>query len=337
MSVTLPGTGSVVATETIGGADYQLVKLVTGTPGSTTPLTTTPPIAAGTNVIGHVIVDSAPSTAVTGTVALTGAVPAGTNVIGHVIVDTAPTTAVTGPVTDTQLRATPVPTSVADGGNVILGAKADAAWDLAAASPTQQALFKKIALEAEAIRAGVTDPAAVSIIQAQAQTKGTRDTNGIQTQQVKDTGRATVALVVDEFQTSAVAETIINTLQSSKAGAANATGLTSYVVTSGKTLRISTITAQVTTTTGNTTAVKCIIRARVNAGGAAVVTSPLQAEVAGVSSNTTIGAGAVLPLTIPDGFEIPAGGGIAFTVQTPGWTATTAAPLVVITVIGFEY
>lgn len=40
-------------------------------------------LVAGTEVIGHVIVDTLPAT------------PAGTNVIGHVIVDTAPTTAIT--------------------------------------------------------------------------------------------------------------------------------------------------------------------------------------------------------------------------------------------------
>lgn len=41
------------------------------------------------------------------------ALTAGTSVIGHVIVDSAPTTAVTGPLTDTQLRATAVPISAA--------------------------------------------------------------------------------------------------------------------------------------------------------------------------------------------------------------------------------
>lgn len=49
-------------------------------------------IAAGSAVIGHVIVDTAPSTAVTGTVTATQAT--GTNL--HVVVDSAPTTAVTG-------------------------------------------------------------------------------------------------------------------------------------------------------------------------------------------------------------------------------------------------
>ena len=40
-----------------------------------------------------------------------GKLAAGTAVIGHVIVDTAPTTAVTGPLTDTELRAVAVPVS----------------------------------------------------------------------------------------------------------------------------------------------------------------------------------------------------------------------------------
>lgn len=79
--------------------------------------------ATGTNL--HVVVDSAPSTAVTGPltdaelravpVPVSGAVTAtvsqatGTNL--HVVVDSAPSTAVTGPLTDAQLRAVAVPVS----------------------------------------------------------------------------------------------------------------------------------------------------------------------------------------------------------------------------------
>jgi hypothetical protein len=67
-----------------------------------------------------VSIASMPSTPVTGTfyqvtqpvsLAALPALAAGSAVIGHVVVDTAPTTAVTGPLTDTQLRATPVPIS----------------------------------------------------------------------------------------------------------------------------------------------------------------------------------------------------------------------------------
>jgi hypothetical protein len=61
------------------------------------------PLPAGTNLLGHIIVDSG-TVSVSGalavtqsggwTVGVTGALPAGTNVLGHIIVDTAPTTAV---------------------------------------------------------------------------------------------------------------------------------------------------------------------------------------------------------------------------------------------------
>lgn len=37
MAITLPGTGQVVATEDIGGEDYQKLKVVDGRPGSVTP------------------------------------------------------------------------------------------------------------------------------------------------------------------------------------------------------------------------------------------------------------------------------------------------------------
>jgi hypothetical protein len=57
------------------------------------------------------------------------ALAAGSAVIGHIIVDTAPTTAVTGPLTDAQLRAVPVPISgtvtanVGTGGTLATAAK----------------------------------------------------------------------------------------------------------------------------------------------------------------------------------------------------------------------
>ena len=40
-NVTLPGTGEIVATDDVGGAQYQLIKLVDATVNSTTPIGTT--------------------------------------------------------------------------------------------------------------------------------------------------------------------------------------------------------------------------------------------------------------------------------------------------------
>lgn len=44
MAITLPGTGQAVATEDIGGEDYQFMKLVDGRPGSTDPITPDNPL-----------------------------------------------------------------------------------------------------------------------------------------------------------------------------------------------------------------------------------------------------------------------------------------------------
>jgi len=65
---------------------------VTGTLTAVTAITNALP--AGTNVIGHVIVDSGTITTVSAVTAITNALPAGTNVIGHVIVDSGTITTV---------------------------------------------------------------------------------------------------------------------------------------------------------------------------------------------------------------------------------------------------
>jgi hypothetical protein len=49
-----------------------------------------PTLPAGTNVIGHIIVDS-------GAISLSAAIPAGTNVIGHILVDSVAGTVTTDP------------------------------------------------------------------------------------------------------------------------------------------------------------------------------------------------------------------------------------------------
>lgn len=107
-------TGSVAVT----GTFFQATQPVS--------LVSLPALSAGSAVIGHVVVDSAPTTAVTGTVSVSGSVAvtgtffqatqpvsltslpaltAGSAVIGHVIVDTAPTTTVTGTVSVNALPA----------------------------------------------------------------------------------------------------------------------------------------------------------------------------------------------------------------------------------------
>ncbi len=115
----------------VSGTFYQATQPVS--------LATAPALVASSAVIGHVIVDTAPTTAVT--LATAPALVASSAVIGHVIADSGSTTAVTGNVAST----------VADGANVTLGAKADAkstATDTTAI--TIMSVLKQISASAQA-------------------------------------------------------------------------------------------------------------------------------------------------------------------------------------------
>lgn len=77
---------------------------------------------------------------------------------------------VSGPLTDAQLRAAAVPgsnaaASQADGHSATLGAKADAAWDLAAAAPSSQSVWKKLAGLLDSIRVSLAGTLVVTSAQ----------------------------------------------------------------------------------------------------------------------------------------------------------------------------
>lgn len=111
----VPVSGTVTAT-TGGLTDTQL--RASAVPVS---LTTLPALTAGSAVIGHVIADTGSTTAVTGNVAVTSAGLTNLDVAlstrtkpadqQHTIIDSSAAIAVTGPLTDTQIRATPLPIS----------------------------------------------------------------------------------------------------------------------------------------------------------------------------------------------------------------------------------
>ena len=119
LNATVVGTGTfaVQATIAAGTAVIGHVIVDSGTITTVSAVTAiTNALPAGTNVIGHVIVDSGTITTVSAVTAITNALPAGTNVIGHVITDSGSTTAVTGSVavTGTFYQATQ-PVSLASG------------------------------------------------------------------------------------------------------------------------------------------------------------------------------------------------------------------------------
>ncbi len=83
-------------TQPVSGTFWQATQPISGTvtadQGGSWSVTVGSALPAGTNVIGHIIVDSGVITSVT---SITNALPSGTNVIGHVIVDSGTITSVT--------------------------------------------------------------------------------------------------------------------------------------------------------------------------------------------------------------------------------------------------
>ncbi len=166
-------------------------------------------------------------------------------------------------------------------------------------------------------------------------TKATQGATGFSVQDLKDAGRSARNILLDSFAVAAATETL-NTMSYSTDNGTLTTG-TSYTVTTAKRLRIQAVSVGLHTITGNTTAVAVIVRIRVNNAGAATVTSPVQmviplAGIAAANQNAD-----TVVIAIPGGWEFVAGAGIGVTTTCAGFVATTAAPKVDISIIGYEY
>jgi hypothetical protein len=191
----------------------------------------------------------------------------------------------TGPLTDTELRAAAVPVSV---GNF----------------PASQAVTGIFFQATQPVTVG-NFPATQDVSDRAARQLGV-------TMSKRDTQRTSVALTA-EAVAGATSEALINFTRS-VGGAATTTG-TSYSVTAGKTMRITKIVASwiATTTTANTAR----IRLRVNTGGAAALTSPLQMSfrLAWESPTFIANEGKTVVVEVPEGFDIPSGAGVGMTHQ----------------------
>ena len=217
-------------------------------------LASLPALATGTNVIGHVIVDSGTITTVstvTAVTAITNALPTGTNSIGTV----------NGPTL----------------------------------------------------------------------TKGTQGSVGFSVQDLKDAGRTQITLYVDSL--SGITTEALATLNITK-GLVAQTAATSYTVTSGKTLRIQSIT--LTVVPPSTTAATS--RIRVRAAATVAASSPVIANVAAGSANVAFYAGQT-QAEIPEGLEVAGGQqiGISHIESSIIAGSTTTGAGVSFCLIGYEY
>lgn len=352
------------ATQPVSGAFFQAtqpVSLATNTPDVTDRVG---------RLLGHVTVDNA-SLAVTGTffqgtqpvsiagpVTVTGgltdtqlratAVPVSltsTTITGSV--------AVTGPLTDTQLRATAVPVSLASTtitGNVAvtsagltnldvaLSTRLKPADTLAAVTSLTQFNGVAIALNTGVrsvgtLRVTVATDDLVPVSAGVALTKGTQGANGFTTQDLKDSGRAAIA--ISSYQAAGIITTealfAAATFSRSADGAAATTGQ-QFTVTAGKRFRIQLISVAIKNTAAAAGTSKLALRYNA-AGGTITNASPIVAILDLGSNNATAGnyiGPAEMP--IPDGFEmIPS--------STFGFTSLCGAVTMLhtITVLGFEY
>lgn len=196
--------------------------------------------------------------------------------------------------------------------------------------PTSPAQEHVTAGSPQAVR--MTDGAAFfdpRVITLPALTKGVQGAVGVSAQDLKDAGRSSVTLTAEAVAGSA-SEALV-TMAQSVAGAASS-NVTSYNVTAGKRFRLQAIIASwiATTTTANTSR----IRLRVNAGGAALITSPIQLSfrLAWPSATFIANEGAPVVLPIPDGFELPGGAGLAISHIEAAANGTLD-----LSILGFEY
>ena len=196
-------------------------------------------------------------------------------------------------------------------------------------------------VKAASIAALTTDPSLVvalspnSPVALPVLTKGTQGASGVMTQDLIDSGRSIRTITLDSFAVVAVTETL-NTMSYSSDNGTPTTG-TSYAVTAGKRLRIQQITLALHTITGNTVGVTVIVRIRALAPGPATITSNVQLVIPITGSAAANMATVAVVVPIPDGWEFVAGTGIGITTTCAGFVATTAAPKVDISIIGFEY
>lgn len=245
---------------------------------------------------------------------------------------------VTGPLTDTQLRAAVVPVG-------------DGAGSLTVDAPVATPVFSRLSDGAAALIGQKAMTASLPVVLASDQssipvvatpitlTKSTQGATGFSVQDLRDAGRVIRVFMLDTITVAPVADALATVVQWYN-NAAVAGTTQPAVVPAGKILRLTTwkIQYQSLATVGY-----AVVRVRINTGGLVVIGSPLAFSFeAGSGSGATTAAmtGGVTTETgeFPEGFEIPAGAGIGFSVAGYGPTGTlTAEGGVRFMVAGYEY
>lgn len=343
----------VVMTASAGGGGLTNAELrATPVPVSGT-VTTTPPANASTNVTQWAGTAVSTNTGVrdAGTVRVTVATNDSVPVTGTFFQATQP---VSGTVTTTppanastnvaQFGAAAVVTGAGVGGAGIPRVTVSNDSSLAANQSVNTAQFGGTNVSTGAGAGGAGIPRvtvsndSTVIVTPPTLTKGTQGATGFSVQSLVDAGRVNIAWTA-EFAFAQVAETLL-TITQSLDGAATST-FTTRVVTSGKRLRITSISLEDETLgTGTTVPQRCYLRMRFNTVGAVTTASPLQG-VWGVGAQppAILKTSAWGSWPFPDGVEYLGDGTkqIGFTLETPDWVVTTQTGRAKVTITAFEY
>jgi hypothetical protein len=177
----------------------------------------------------------------------------------------------------------------------------------------------------------VATPAWAQIQVSSPLTKGTQGANGFTIQELKDAGRTAVTITADAV-TPAASDTLVTVAK--LVGDTATAGVTTYQVTSGKTLRIQNV--HISFTSSTTTANKVRVRLRTLSSGACIATSPLVGtyEIALPPGTLAANQGTTsLDVAVPDGLEFSgATRNICFSA-----IAAAANGTLTITLVGYEY
>lgn len=308
----LPVSGTVTAnvgtgTQPVSGTFWQATQPVSGTFWQATqpvsgPLTDTQLRAAAVPIS-----DNSGSLTVDGSVSVSN-FPATQPVSGTVTANAGTgTMAVSGPVTDTQLRASAVPVS---GPVTDTQIRASA---LPVSGPATDAQLRATPLP---VSGTVTaNPPTL--------TKGAQGSTGVSTQDLKDAGR--VMKVFQAVFTAAATEALV-TLTPVADGVAGSTG-TSFAVTSGKKLRLVSMSVSTRNAGAAGQGVVCLLR--MNPSGAAILTSPI---IGSVGAGTTLAVANAVDFGAVN-LDMELSGTMQLAVSQVG-TATAGNTF---TLIGYEY
>jgi hypothetical protein len=198
------------------------------------------------------------------------------------------------------------------------------------------------AVKAASTAAAATDPALVVAVSpnntvattAPTVTKGTQGANGWTVQELKDAGRTAIMFYATGVASGTTTTETAITLNKS-AGTGATSSAVSFVITSGKTFRITSI---IFGSRGNATATAQITKfsLRLNTGGAVTTTSAPVLLAAQVATPATSSAYDRISVEIPDGYEIAGNGTIQFGL-TANATFVTNAPTWDALIVGYEY